>query len=67
MTLLRANKRFAAPRNDLDHWRRDWMARMGHSTATAALIYQRARREREREIAASVSARVEKALGKRAK
>jgi hypothetical protein len=26
------------------------MARMGHSTARAALIYQRARREREREM-----------------
>jgi integrase len=46
---------------------KELMARMGHSTARAALIYQRARRDREREIAATVSARVEKALRKRAK
>lgn len=44
---------------------KELMARMGHSTARAALIYQRARRDREREIAATVSARVEMALGKR--
>jgi integrase len=46
---------------------KELMARMGHSTARAALIYQRARRDREREIAAVVSASVEKALRKRAK
>lgn len=46
---------------------KELMARTGHSTARAALIYQRARRDREREIAATVSARVEQALGKRAK
>jgi integrase len=46
---------------------RELMARMGHSTTRAALIYQRARRAREREIAATVSASVEKALRKRAK
>jgi integrase len=46
---------------------KELMARMGHATARAALIYQRARRDREREIAATVSARVEHALGKRAK
>jgi hypothetical protein len=43
------------------------MARMGHSTTRAALIYQLARRDREREIAATVSASVEKALRKQAK
>jgi hypothetical protein len=42
------------------------VVRMGHSTARAALIYQRARRDREREIAATVSARVEEARRKRA-
>jgi integrase len=46
---------------------KELMARMGHSTARAALIYQRARRDREREIAATVSAKVEKALKKRTK
>jgi hypothetical protein len=46
---------------------KELMARMGHSTARAALIYQRARRDREREIAATVSAKVEKALGTRSK
>jgi len=46
---------------------KELMARMGHSTARAALIYQRARRDREREIAATVSANLEKALKKRTK
>ena len=43
---------------------KELMARIGHSTASAALIYQRAWRDREREIAATVSANVEKALKK---
>jgi integrase len=46
---------------------KELMARMGHSTARAALIYQRARRDRERDIAAAVSANVENALKKRVK
>jgi integrase len=44
---------------------KELMTRMGHSTARAALIYQHARRDREKEIAATVSARVEDALRKR--
>jgi len=44
---------------------KELMTRMGHSTARAALISQHARREREKEIAATVSARVEDALRKR--
>lgn len=44
---------------------KELMTRMGHSTARAALIYQHARREREQEIAATVSAKVEDALRKR--
>jgi integrase len=46
---------------------KELMTRMGHSTARAALIYQHARRDRETEIAAAVSARVEDALRKRSK
>jgi integrase len=38
---------------------RELMARMGHSSTRAALIYQHASRDRERAIAAAVSARVE--------
>lgn len=38
---------------------RELMARMGHSSTRAALIYQHASRERERAIAAAISARVE--------
>jgi integrase len=41
---------------------RELMARMGHSTTRAALIYQHADRERERQIAAAISATVEGAL-----
>jgi integrase len=41
---------------------RELMSRMGHSTMRAALIYQHARQEREREIADGISARVEAAL-----
>jgi hypothetical protein len=37
---------------------RELMARMGHSSTRAALIYQHASRHRERAIAAAVSARV---------
>jgi integrase len=44
---------------------RELMTRMGHSTARAALISQHARRDREMEIAATVSARVEEALRRR--
>jgi integrase len=40
---------------------RELMARMGHSSTRAALIYQHASRDRERAIAAAVSARVEAA------
>jgi integrase len=46
---------------------RELMTRMGHSTARAALIYQHARRDREKEIAATVSARVEEALRRRSR
>jgi len=46
---------------------KELMTRMGHSTARAALIYQHARRDRETEIAAAVSTRVEDALRKRSK
>ncbi|HSI93561.1 MAG TPA: tyrosine-type recombinase/integrase [Jiangellaceae bacterium] len=46
---------------------KELMTRMGHSTARAALIYQHARRDREKEIAATVSARVEDALRKRSR
>jgi hypothetical protein len=38
---------------------RELMARMGHSSTRAALIYQHASRERERAIGAAISARVE--------
>lgn len=38
---------------------RELMARMGHSSTRAALIYQHASRERERAIAAAISERVE--------
>jgi integrase len=44
---------------------RELMTRMGHSTMRAALIYQHARREREREIADVVSERVAEALNRR--
>lgn len=40
------------------------MARMGHSSTRAALIYQHASRDREGEIAAAISARVEAARAK---
>lgn len=46
---------------------KELMTRMGHSTARAALIYQHVRRDREKEIAATVSARVEDALRERSK
>ena len=38
---------------------RELMARMGHSSARAALIYQHATRDRERAIGAAMSARIE--------
>jgi hypothetical protein len=38
------------------------MTRMGHSTMRAALMYQHARQERERDIADAISAKVEQAL-----
>jgi Phage integrase family len=38
---------------------RELMARMGHSSTRAALIYQHASRDRERAIGAAISARVE--------
>ncbi len=41
---------------------REMMARMGHSTTRAALIYQHSDRERERQMAAAISATVEVAL-----
>jgi integrase len=41
---------------------KELMARMGHSTTRAALIYQHAQLDREREIAAAVSAAVEAQL-----
>jgi integrase len=40
---------------------RELMARMGHSSTRAALIYQHASRERERAIGAAISARVQAA------
>jgi integrase len=40
---------------------RELMARMGHSSARAALIYQHATRDRERAIGAAISARIESA------
>jgi hypothetical protein len=40
---------------------RELMARMGHSSTRAALIYQHASRDRDRAIAAAVSARIEAA------
>jgi uncharacterized protein YoaH (UPF0181 family) len=40
---------------------KELMARMGHSSTRAALIYQHASRDRERAIGAVVSARVEAA------
>jgi integrase len=43
---------------------KELMARMGHSTTRAALIYQHAQRDREREIAAAVSAAVEAELAR---
>jgi len=43
---------------------RELMARMGHSSTRAALIYQHACRHRERAIAAAVSARVKAARPK---
>jgi Phage integrase family len=39
---------------------KELMVRMGHSTMRAALIYQHATRERDKEIAAAMSARVRK-------
>ncbi|HET6953396.1 MAG TPA: hypothetical protein VFI47_23660 [Acidimicrobiales bacterium] len=44
---------------------KELMARMGHSTTRAALIYQHAQRDREREIAAAVSAAVEAELARK--
>ena len=44
---------------------KELMARMGHSTTRAALIYQHAQLDREREIAAAVSAAVEAQLTER--
>ena len=44
---------------------KELMARMGHSTTRAALIYQHAQRDREREIAAAVSATVEAELARK--
>jgi hypothetical protein len=38
---------------------RELMARMGHNSARAALIYQHASRDRERAIGAAISARIE--------
>lgn len=52
---------FAAARASI----RELMARMGHSTMRAALIYQHARRDREREIADAVSERLAEALNRR--
>lgn len=50
---------------------RELMARMGHSTTRAALIYQRARRERDHTIADTMSGNIEQARrrpqGKRAR
>jgi hypothetical protein len=43
---------------------RELMARMGNSSTRTALIYQHASRDRERAIAAAVSARVEAARPK---
>lgn len=43
---------------------KELMARMGHSTTRAALIYQRAQRDHEREIADAVSATVEAELAR---
>jgi integrase len=43
---------------------RELMARMGHSTPRAALIYQHAQREREREIAKAVSSKIEAELAR---
>ena len=40
---------------------RELMARMGHNSTRAALIYQHASRDRDRAIAAAVSARIEAA------
>ena len=40
---------------------RELMARMGHSSARAALIYQHATKDRERAIGAAISARIEAA------
>ena len=40
---------------------RELMARMGHSSARAALIYQHASRDREQAIGAAISARIEAA------
>ena len=38
---------------------RELMARMGHNSARAALIYQHASKDRERAIGAAISARIE--------
>jgi hypothetical protein len=38
---------------------RELMARMGHNSARAALIYQHATKDRERAIGAAISARIE--------
>jgi integrase len=43
---------------------KELMTRMGHSTTRAALIYQRAQLEREREIANAASTAVESGLAK---
>jgi integrase len=43
---------------------KELMTRMGHSTTRAALIYQRAHLDREREIAAAVSTAVESELAR---
>ena len=46
---------------------RELMARMGHNSARAALIYQHATKDRERAIGAAISARIAavRAEGKR--
>ena len=46
---------------------RELMHRMGHASLRAALIYQHATSERDREIAAGIDKRIEAAQGKTAK
>jgi integrase len=54
---------FAAPEASL----RELMARMGHSSQQAALIYQHATREREREITQAVDKKIKAARKRTAK